>query len=221
MFWIIGDIHGCLDELVALVEKIPSRDTLIFLGDYIDRGTNSFAVVEYLLGLKGRAVFLCGNHESMMMNFFRDRNHRESEAFLFNGGRETLESYHLDENAVWTDLPSSHRDFYESLLDYYEGDNFIAVHAGVNVNIPDMKNQSRQDLLWIRHDWIQSESRWSGKTVFYGHTPVGKAVKELNISPKYGKKSVGMDTGCVYGGSLSAINPETMELIQVKSRVRV
>ena len=221
MVWIIGDIHGCRDELVSLVEKLPENDKLVFLGDYIDRGPDSFGVVEFLLSIQKRCEFLSGNHESMLLNFFRDKAHPESEAFVFNGGKETLGSYGLDETAVWEDLPESHRNFYNNLLDYYEGDDFIAAHAGVNVGKGvDMKKQGRQDLLWIRHEWIDNEAIWAGKTVFYGHTPSKRTGSPEHVSPVFGKKSVGLDTGCVYGGSLSAINPSTMELIQIKSGVR-
>jgi len=218
MPWIVGDIHGCNNELKKLLAMIPDNGTIIFLGDYIDRGPDSRGVVDTILDLSCDTVCLMGNHESMLLSWFRDRESLEADAFLLNGGLDTFHSYGLGHDCVWEDIPKKHRDFYDGLELYFEGDDFVAVHAGVNIaNGPDMSGQDKEDLLWIRHEWLRQESFWTGKRVFYGHTPAGKKDPGTGIKPLYGKNSVGLDTGCVYGGYLTAFNTETGQVIQVKS----
>ena len=96
--YVIGDVHGCLPELASLVESLPLErgDTVVFLGDYIDRGPDSKGVIDYLLELRKRGeqttVFLRGNHEDMMLSFMALSGHH-GDAFLLNGGVATLASY--------------------------------------------------------------------------------------------------------------------------------
>lgn len=241
--WVIGDIHGCLVELNELLEQIPARDPLLFIGDYIDRGPDSAGVVDRVLQEAERSVFLKGNHEDMMMSYYRDPESREGLAWTFwgNGGPATLRSYGLSEQDRFDAYPAAHRKFYEELELYYEDDDCIAVHAGLRIDpkskssskskrrgsgasangaTPDgeLSGQSPEDLLWIREEWIHNEHRWKGKRVFYGHTPsryvLGPGAED---DPIVGKRSVGLDTGCIFGGSLSAMNTKTDELIQIKA----
>ena len=92
----IGDIHGSFDQLRGLVQKIPidfADDTLVFIGDYIDRGPNSVEVIDYLLELKRRhpgIIFLKGNHEDMLEKYL-DGTDRFT--YLLNGGQDTLDRY--------------------------------------------------------------------------------------------------------------------------------
>ncbi len=220
--WVIGDIHGCLDELNDLLEQIPDEDPLIFIGDYIDRGPASAGVVDRVLEENDRSVYLLGNHEAMMLAFYQDPDSREGMAWTFwgNGGPATLRSYGLTEDDRYGKLPRAHRKFYEGLELYYEGEDFVAVHAGVRITKDtEISHQDREDLLWIREEWIRNEERWKGKRVFYGHTPsryVLGAAKQNE--PIVGKNSVGLDTGCVFGGSLTAMNVDTEEIIRIPAR---
>jgi predicted MPP superfamily phosphohydrolase len=99
MLYAVGDIHGEVGKLDALLEKLPleAGDRLVFLGDYVDRGLDSHAVVERLIALRKsyQCVFLLGNHESMFLDFLGWRNpaYFGGEAFLMNGGDRTLASY--------------------------------------------------------------------------------------------------------------------------------
>ena len=110
--YVIGDVHGCPAELAALVESLPleSEDTLVFLGDYIDRGPDSRGVVDLLVGLgnERKTVFLRGNHEDMMLSFM-GLSGRHGDAFLMNGGIETLAETvlfgHTPMKDVFFDLP--------------------------------------------------------------------------------------------------------------------
>ena len=117
--FIIGDIHGCLDMLKRLMDKIdwrPEKDMLIFLGDYIDRGPNSKGVVDYILELRGsssHAECLMGNHEAMFLDYLSDR---ETGLFLVNGGGQTILSYQkeMPEGQSFF-LPPDHIAFFNSL----------------------------------------------------------------------------------------------------------
>ena len=158
----------------------------------------------------------------MLLSHFNNPNSTEGSSWTYftNGGQATLNSYGLKESDPFDKMPKPHVDFYSSLLPFYEHDDYIVVHAGLRVNgTIDMNHQDIQDLLWIRVDWIFSESRWAGKTVYYGHTP-SRFINGLKNEQKLirGKKSIGIDTGCVFGGFLSAVCPQTNKLIQIQAK---
>ena len=195
----IGDIHGCFDKLRSLMDKIDidiDRDIIVFLGDYIDRGPSSFEVVEYLIDLKKhfrKSVFLKGNHEEMLEKYLSGYNKL---AFLVNGGQETLESY-MKQSYIFgaSPIPHEHLEFFESLLLFYETDNYIFVHAGLKENVP-LEMQEPFDLLWIRNSFIRSDYDF-GKLVIFGHTPFPEPLVQPN--------KIGIDTGAVYGNKLTCI----------------
>ena len=217
--WIIGDIHGCARELEKLLRQIPDSDPLLFLGDYVDRGPDSYRVIEMMIAVADRATFLKGNHEHMLWSHYHDPDSADAAAWRYapNGAPATLQSYKLTYESPYDAYPPAHQRFLEDLVYYYEGDDFIAVHAGVRPGQP-LKKQSEQDLLWIRHDWLRAEARWSGKFVYFGHTPSRYVLGEAyQHDPIKGKKSLGLDTGVVFGGSLSAYHTKSKELIQVKA----
>ncbi len=197
--FIIGDVHGCLDMLERLMQKIPwtpKRDTLIFLGDYIDRGEDPKGVVDYVLRLHQqcpRIVCLKGNHEAMFLNFLRGV---ESEMFIVNGGWRTMESYgsyNLQDDV--TAIPSEHRRFYASLKPYTELDDYYVVHAGFKPGVA-IEQQTEEDMLWIRRTFISSNYDF-GKKVIFGHTPFQE--------PLVMKNKIGLDTGAVYGNRLTCL----------------
>lgn len=201
----IGDIHGQLHKLKGLIEKLPIDDTcqLVFVGDYIDRGEYSFEVIEYLINLCKRynCVFLKGNHEDMFMNFMYgvDENF-----FVNNGGDSTIQSYKNNGYDISQfveyqrrNLPITHVNFYQSLKNYYETEDYIFVHAGLlPKNIP-LNEQPIDILLWERYDFINSDFDW-GKKVIFGHTP-NKEI--LNMHNK-----ICIDTGAYYeDGKLTCV----------------
>lgn len=195
----IGDIHGCYDKLLSLMEKIDidwGLDKMIFLGDYIDRGPDSYEVVEYLIGLKkqhSNIVFLKGNHEEMLENYLSGKNRW---GYLHDGGQQTLDSYikHRKER-FGSPIPQEHLDFFHSLVLFHETDHYVFVHAGVKKGIP-LKKQTSEDLLWIRDPFVRSKADF-GRRVVFGHTPFSEPLVEAN--------KIGIDTGAVFNNRLTCV----------------
>ena len=196
----IGDIHGCPQELELLLKKLPlSKETLvIFLGDYIDRGPYSKQVVDIILELKKKVpvLGLKGNHEKMFLEFLDNKTTQDAAAFIFNGGGATLASY-ADDFGNYT-LPEMHIKFFKALLPYYETEDYVFVHAGLpDISLTELsKLKTHEDLFWIREEFFNSTFKW-GKTVIHGHTP--------NRQIESTDKRINIDTSCVYGGQLTAL----------------
>jgi serine/threonine protein phosphatase 1 len=207
----IGDIHGCYDRLKTLMGKIPidySRDTLVFIGDYIDRGPHPFKVVDFLIKLKNRfpdTIFLKGNHEDMLDKFL---NGADRFTYLLNGGQQTLDSYLIkpaqSDNSEFFPIPPEHMEFFKSLRLFYETEEFIFVHAGLRPRVP-LESQNTEDLLWIRDKFVSSKYNF-GKRVIFGHTPLKKPLVEPN--------KIGIDTGAVYGNALTCVQLPDLEFFK-------
>jgi len=195
----IGDIHGCADKLRRLIDQLaidPKQDQLVFVGDYIDRGPDSFEVVDYLLGLKiifPNVVFLKGNHEQMLEDYLAGP---DKLTFLINGGQATLDSYlrHRPSPQVPV-FPLRHQVFFRGLRLFYETENYLFVHAGLKPKVP-LAQQHPGDLLWIRSQFIYSDVDF-GKQVVFGHTPFPEPLVQAN--------KIGIDTGAVYGHQLTCV----------------
>jgi serine/threonine protein phosphatase 1 len=197
--FIVGDIHGCLDPLKRLMEKIPWRpdsDRLIFLGDFIDRGKNSKGVVDYVLALHRRSSqieCLVGNHEVLLMNYM-DGNDRG--LYFLNGGWSTLESYRAENPEGHGSLvPEDHMSFFRSLKTYIELEDYYVVHAGFRPRV-EIEKQTLEDMTWIREPFIYSDYDF-GKRVIFGHTPFRE--------PLVLENKIGLDTGAVYGNRLTCM----------------
>ena len=225
MLYAVGDIHGEDEKLDELLAKLPLEegDRLVFLGDYVDRGPNPYGVVKRLIQLQREwpCVFLLGNHESMLLDFlgWTDDAYFGGDAFLMNGGDRTLASYgYFDREQPDREsfhLPKEHEDFLLSLkLHHVEGD-YIFVHAGFGRSELKQKDVSYalrkskpEDLLWSRSTCDLPHS--FGATVIYGHTPSEDFQVRWN-SPF----SIGIDTGAVFGGPLTALRLPDETLFQV------
>jgi serine/threonine protein phosphatase 1 len=203
--FVIGDIHGCARELDVLLEALPLArgDTLAFVGDYIDRGPESAAVIERMIELGTRTdittVFLKGNHEDMCLDYLGRRGHW-GEAWGPNGGGATLRSYGLDARAPGAEaaaaMPAAHLDFMEALRPWHIAGTHLLVHAGIRPGRP-LEAQDEEDLFWIRDEFIGARHTLP-YTVVFGHTPRRNVLVDLPYK-------VGIDTGCVYGGRLTAL----------------
>ena len=200
--YVIGDVHGMYESLLPLLDILPLKvnDTLIFLGDYIDRGPDPKRTVELVKSLSSvyKTITLKGNHEDMMMKCLKGI---DCVVWRYNGADATIRSYR-DFEGIKEDL-----DFFLSLKLYHEEGNFVFVHGGVRPGVP-LEDQNEFDLLWIRDEFIFSENPLPGKIVVFGHTPF----KE----PLIMEDKIGVDTGCVYGGMLSAIRLEDMKVFSVR-----
>lgn len=199
----IGDIHGCADELAAMLQAIaPVRgDTVVFVGDYIDRGPCARDVLDMMLELPSGAaeyVFLKGNHEDMMLSFLGLPG-RYGESFLFNGGAQTLDSYGITEETIDRapeSIPERHVEFLKGLATSYLRPPYLFVHAGI-LPTRQLEEQTVEDMLWIRQEFIFHPHQ-IGATVVFGHTPMRAVMVDLPFK-------LGIDTGLVYGGKLSCI----------------
>lgn len=211
----IGDIHGCVKSLEALIDKIqPSADDhLVFIGDYVDRGPDSKGVIDLLQNLAEvrRCTFLRGNHEAMMLNFL-DRS--ELELWHINGGDATLASYSVDGRV---EIPEDHVEFIRDTVSYHEEPDFFFVHAGLKPDLTIMENLQRYSsdvFLWERSHLAVQEYAWE-KPIVCGHTPQREPINE--------PKLICIDTGCVYlsypgYGTLTAVRLPEREMIRVQNQ---
>ena len=213
----IGDVHGCLDLLKRLEEKImlSARDCglnagVIFLGDYIDRGPNSAGVIDYLSGGSFAGLpadFLLGNHEDILLEALA--NPMLVRDWLRWGGMATLASYgvalpnildpierdQVIASAMDEALPAHHRAFLERLQVSFRVGDYLFVHAGIRPGRP-LPKQSRHDMLTIREPFL-STSKALPVRVVHGHS----VAFEAQIAPC----RIGIDTGAYATGRLSAI----------------
>lgn len=202
----IGDIHGCYNKLKKMLSILPYKedDVLVFLGDYIDRGPESRNVVDAVIDLKrkrrDKVVCLMGNHERMLLDYLDGKNR---ELFLLNGGNATLKQYEKD---GVIDIPEEHIRFFRSLKQIYITQSYVFVHAGVMPGVA-LDCQKEEDLLWIRGDFIFSDFDFKKKVIF-GHTPM------KSYQPFFDKNKIGIDTGAVYGGFLTAIELPSEKVYQ-------
>jgi serine/threonine protein phosphatase 1 len=216
--FVIGDVHGCLDEVEHLLEALAPQaaDTICWLGDYVDRGPSPRGVIERLIRLRSegpRCVFLKGNHEDMFLSFLGDRG-RHGEAFLWNGGDATLASYGVEGLSgceVAERLPPPHRDFLRGLQTHAYVGGFLCVHAGIRPTQP-LNAQAEEDLLWIREEFLSHPHPFP-YTVLFGHTPHRDVLIDLPYK-------LGLDTGLVYGNRLSCLEIESSTLWQIERGAR-
>lgn len=211
----IGDVHGCLDELLALEARIvtdaaslPDRKLIIMLGDYIDRGPASAGVIEHLRKRPPEdfeRICLLGNHEAALLEFLDGS--LDLSGWIGLGADATLSSYGVDVSGlssftlgdresrglVAAALPQSHVEFLRSLPIIVETERFVFVHAGLKPGIG-IEEQSDHDLVWIRS---VSDDPDLTKWVIHGHTPIDR--------PRRTGRCINLDTGCFYSGRLSAL----------------
>jgi serine/threonine protein phosphatase 1 len=221
MLYAIGDIHGMLDRLEALIASLTleSGDRLLFIGDYVDRGPASAGTVDFLIELEQRhpCIFLIGNHESMFLSFlgWKGPNYFGGEAFLYNGGETTLESYGYLQTGSSFKLPPKHEAFFRSMKLFHAEGEYVFVHAGLGrdtLGLSDPKyaleHEVPREIMWQRATIDLPHSL--GVTIVYGHTPLPDFQVRWNLP-----YSIGIDTGCVYGGPLTAIRLPDETIFQV------
>ena len=214
----IGDIHGRLDLLRALLGKITADSAthpaachkLIFLGDYVDRGNQSRELLDLLSKgpIDGFATtYLRGNHEDFLLRFLDDTSHGAT--WLYYGGANTLISYGIPASPLETDpdqlidlqqklcdvLPESHLAFLRSLKISYVVGDYVFVHAGIRPGIP-FAEQLNDDLIWIREPFLASTLD-HGCVVVHGHS--------VCTRPEMLANRIGIDTGAYDTGVLTCL----------------
>jgi len=214
----IGDVHGRIDLLESLLAKIEadiaSRDgrenIIIFLGDLIDRGPDSAAVVERLRTYSpgdATVIFLSGNHEEVMLRVLEGEKGGLLADWLKFGGAESLQSYGIDPAAVATKsesaalkaikaaVPQAHVDFLASFADTFRFGDYLFVHAGIRPGLG-IADQAQADLRWIREPFLEDTAD-HGFVVVHGHTISSKVEERAN--------RIGVDTGAYRTGILTAL----------------
>jgi serine/threonine protein phosphatase 1 len=221
LLYAVGDIHGRADLVRDLLAKIAddahrsdaSKKTLVFLGDYVDRGPDSCGAVETLIAELPQgfdAHFLKGNHEALLLAFLDDP--QTLDLWLMNGGAATMESYGVATGrldglgagpAAWRDafaaaLPEPHRRFFETLKLSVSAGDYLFVHAGIKPGVP-LAAQVEADLVWIRRPFLDCAEPF-GPIVVHGHTPGTEPVTRAN--------RIGIDTGAYFSHRLTALRLE-------------
>lgn len=214
--FVVGDLHGHFDQFMLLIDKItkevnynPESDTLIQLGDLVDGGSQTKQVIDWCIEDKKKYPhhqFLYGNHEDLMLDalVYNGRIYDSYDLWWNQGGRETYQSY-LPSNLsayekaisqVKDHIPFEHLDWLRNLPYYFEDENYFFVHAGIpnNTSFADFKEkidkndeQIKQEAIWIRDEFLQSNKDW-GKKIIFGHTIFPYGPYE-GTNPETGKKT--------------------------------
>jgi serine/threonine protein phosphatase 1 len=207
----VGDVHGCMDRLAALHELIaddiaarPAEQTiLVHLGDYVDRGTDSAQVVDWLINgppvPADEVVNLMGNHEHMMLAAIADADKDAPTLWLTNGGADSLLSWGISRLVPpleWARrIPRQHLIFLRDLALCHRVGPYMFVHAGIQPGVP-LERQTRHDMLWIREPFLSSRAD-HGAVIVHGHTPKREPIIQPN--------RIAIDTGAVLGGALTCV----------------
>ena len=209
----IGDVHGyndCLQSILKRILPLREGDQIVFLGDYIDRGPDSYGVIQTLVDLTeeygDQITCLMGNHEWLMLAALdlMEVNTlpgvlRPSAVWMANGGLQFMDSYaskygmkeedrmYLTTTRLKEMVPQSHIDLLLNTFSYYETDDYLFVHGGCDPNIP-IEAQTRDEVLWDRslYEFViktigtGQDFDWDNKTIVCGHNYDGPI-----IHPKY------------------------------------
>ena len=203
---VVGDIHGCYDELIALVEKVDLRDSdrVVSVGDLITKGPKNAQVLRLFM-TDARFTTVIGNHDLALR-----RRWNGEEIVMKRSQKEAHKELEAEKD--------EYTSFLNTLPFVIDLGTHLVVHAGLRPNVK-LHSQTTGDLTRIRTLGPDRESNegtpWyyvydGDKTVLFGHWPAPE--------PRRGKKAIGLDTGCVYGYNLTAYIIETDEFINVPAQ---
>jgi len=238
--YIIGDVHGCYKTMLALIEKLPKDEEIIFVGDLIDRGPMSKEVVQWVMDNPKKCRSVVGNHEQMLLLARNEPKMSNYTLWTWNGGDATLDSYFpqisnrrplfdeteediekeeaLRQARKRIDIPKDHLEFYANMPLYIEEGDLFVSHTAWNDKIPwenvlelDDTKGYYKGLTWYRG---QPGILPDGRFHVFGHTPIPEPVITEHFA--------NIDTGACFAGSadhgyLTALHYPTMELIHQKN----
>ena len=221
--YVIGDIHGCIRTFRRMIEEqlhLKDNDVLYLLGDYIDRGPDPRAVIDYILKLKQGSfttVPLLGNHEYMMLQSLEREEYFK--LWMVNGYQTTLASFGIDpvlmdNRKCVLEIPALYFEFIRGLYHYAETEGFLMVHAGLGRS-KEKPLENMEDLLWTRSE-VYNSKVMKGRKLIHGHTPITlENIKDRVYDPE--ESFLNLDGGCVYKtinglGNLIALNLDNLEL---------
>lgn len=204
---VVGDIHGCYDELVELLEKLSlgPEDRVVAVGDLVVKGEKNREVLDLFIRDE-RLSAVVGNHDRALLRYWRGKKRRLNKeqrraGRQLGGGR------------------GGYLEFLSSLPSSLDLGTHLVVHAGLRPGVP-LGEQSIKDLTELRTLGRRKRSSKKGtpwydvydgeKIVLFGHWP--------SRAPRMGARAIGLDTGCVYGGELTAYVVDTGEFVSVKAR---
>ena len=214
----VGDVHGRLDlleDMQALIRadaaaRPAARRTIVYLGDYVDRGPDSRGVVARLLDGPPEGfeqICLLGNHEAWLLRFLEDAD--VGAGWIMNGGDETMASYgarpprlsfgrgrlEATRAAFAAAMPPDHLEFLKGLRLMWRAGDYVFAHAGVRPGVA-LSDQDPGDLIWIRHEFLDADDDF-GAVVVHGHTIVE--------APERRSNRIGIDTGAFATGRLTCL----------------
>lgn len=203
---IVGDIHGCFDELAELLDRAALRDDdrVVSVGDLVTKGEKSREVLDLFMA-DARLDAVLGNHDLALLRYWRGESH-------------TLKSAQRKTAAELEDGKERYARYFDSLPLMIDLGSHLVVHAGVRPGVP-LEAQTADDLTALRtlgadrasHEGTPWYEVYRGeKTILFGHWPAS--------APRRGECAIGLDTGCVYGYELTAYVVETGEFISVRAR---
>lgn len=218
-YFVVGDIHGCYDQALTLLKHWNSdNQRLVFLGDYIDRGTKCLETIKLVMKLHKEygAIAIGGNHESLFLDWM---NVRDLGLYYRAGGINTILSFlrkkpsGMDESSIICEIKNTIPEvinFIQFLPNYYETESHIFVHAGVDPTKDNWKEDDEDTFRWIRDEFIYGKNQ-TNKIIVFGHTPTfhlhtkenGEWNADVWISPCQTK--IGIDGGIVYDGLLHGL----------------
>jgi len=198
MKYVIGDIHGEYTKLKSLMQFISKKDkspSLVFIGDYVDKGENPKKCLDYLLELSGiyDCNFIMGNHEYKWIEY--SENEPETGDYLLKyGGLNTIKSFsdRINIKSVQEILLTEYALLFNALIPFWQNENYFVCHSGIPSSMYSTQPHdfTLNDFLFNRYNFIQSQKLYLGKKVIFGHTGF--------YYPYVDRYKIGIDTSACY-----------------------
>ncbi|MDN6195420.1 MAG: metallophosphoesterase [Atopostipes suicloacalis] len=215
--FVLADIHGEFQLMEEMLENWrEKKERLVILGDLADRGPNSKATIEWARQLANEkdAIIVKGNHDDMLEKYLKEPEKNQLNYYM-NGGAETLRSLLGDglslnkASEIAKKIKKAYPwllPFLESLPYFYEWEDYLLVHAGVDLTLKSWKDSTKRDFIWIREGFYDQENT-TGKKIIFGHTVTSSLHNDFSNFDLWKSNDglIGIDGGAVYGGQLNGL----------------